>query len=628
MLVLACVVLLSATVQAGSSAPCCPSCDAWQGDCPIAGISIKTFDSESACVASVPGGCLYNPQGTWTGIYEPCAPSPCSFFSEAASTSTFSAFSASSGGRKRLGTCVPGVAYDAAPIRTSGIYGAYAALVNQSQTVAAAVRQAYDGNQLIVGPSRTPTSDILVSSDDTLFWTQVPQTERRLRSRNTASGYTEYTFDIDNRNSGVNYGASEEYIITGTTNNWADGVDWRVYAFGKPEALVSKFSIKQAGSSMISHWPIMRGHNAFVLDVDTTHPTGPNQQDTIVLHTWDVRPGMNSTHRVLNVNISHCLYPEQAASKLNPDTILSDNYDVLCRDDNDVATCTLYYAGTAGEGSAAVLCQMDMNGTTTPLIDASHSNYVLASSNPLFSPSGVVYAAASGTKQVTPGDTMVYLYASSSSSSSSAGAAKAASYHWFDDMLNYDVTYCFAPAFPNLHLPSSPRSNTYVALVGRKLIYRVSPGFGTAAFFGFDFDTNEVAPINLPWGTPNTRCNVFTYGGSCDRCTAEVLQGYTDVYAMSNGSLVFKFAQNDDAAMFYGVAQLESSFVLDRHPAFGCMRTGCSAAGGFCDHGRCHCFPGCAGQDCSQGSAFCSKTSLDWCSSDLLQQRTHAVKIQ
>ncbi len=601
------LVLAYVVVVVSADAPCCPLCSAWQGDCPIAGIAINSYASESECVAAVPGGCLYNPQGTWTGIYEPCAPSPCSFFAAAAAPTTLLSWTNvvgfSAGERKRLGTCVPGVGYDAAPIRTNGIYGAYAAFVNQSQTVAAAVREAYDGNQLIVGPTRTPANDIKVSGN-TLFWTEEPQYERLLRSRNGA-GYTEYTFNIDNRNSGtVSYGASEEYIITGTTNRMADGVDWHIYEFGKPQALVSQFGIKQAGSSFIANSPIVRGHYAFVLDVDTMHGKGPNNQDTIYLHTWDVRPGKNSTHRALNVNISHCLYPEQ--SKLNPDTIAYNNYNVFCRDDSDLATCTFYYAGTDGKTGAAVLCKMDMSGTTTPIIDKSHSDYVLSGPSPLFSPSGVVYAATSFTTQVTPGDTMVYLFASNGSK---------ASYHWFNDMLNYDVTYCFAPAFPNLHLPSSPTSKSYIALVGHKLVYRVSPGFGTAAFFGFDFDSGEVTPVNLPWGTPNTRCNRYTYGGSCDRCSAEVLQGYTGVYAMTNGTLMFQFAQNDDATMYYGLAQLESSFVLDKNPAFGCARTGCSAAGGFCDHGRCHCFPGCAGADCSQGSAFCSKKSLDWCSS-------------
>lgn len=134
---------------------------------------------------------------------------------------------------------------------------------------------------------------------------------------------------------------------------------------------------------------------------------------------------------------------------------------MFCCDNSDLATCTFYYAGTDGKTGVAELCKMDMSGTTTLIIDKSHPDYVLSGPSPLFSLSGVVCVALSFTTQVTPGDMMAYLFASSSSNSSKA------SYHWFNNMLNYDVTYCFAPAFPNLHLLSSLDAPPLVAFVIR-----------------------------------------------------------------------------------------------------------------------------------------------------------------
>ena len=168
------------------------------------------------------------------------------------------------------------------------------------------------------------------------------------------------------------------------------------------------------------------------------------------------------------------------------------------------------------------------------------------------------------------------------------------------------MSYCYAPAFVNIHQPGGSSSSNYWVLVDDVLVYRVTPGMGAAAFFAYNLTSQVIQPVGLPFGLPATKCNYYTYGGTCDQCEDETVGGFTMVYALGNGSLIMEQSVNVDSSMKYGIAQFNSPATMVSQQC-----AGCSLTGGTCVSGKCYCIAGCAGEDCTQGLPFCSQPTMD-----------------
>ena len=130
------------------------------------------------------------------------------------------------------------------------------------------------------------------------------------------------------------------------------------------------------------------------------------------------------------------------------------------------------------------------------------------------------------------------------------------------------------------------------------------------------------------YGTPNTVCGKYCYGGSCQTCIREDYSGFVAVYGLVNGSVVLRRVANDPSYVFGGarcamctstwppltncghrsgveqvaLSRFDSSFIVPE--VTGCA-AGCSVEGGTCVNGQCYCQPGCSGVDCSSGGSFC-----------------------
>lgn len=577
MLCLFCVVLLASALGGvpqlsndDKTANCCPTCDPWNGDCPFATWSQASFATQAACVSNCTGGCLYNPSSTWDCVNELCAPNPCAFSAESVELRD--------GLSTRLGSCVSGQGQTLSPDKTMGIPGAYAALVNQSQTML------YKGGYapLVTGWVEGSVAHLVSVHANRVYWVVTnPDDDSAyyLRSQD-ASGVVAYTFLLGSEDDLIVYAASDAVLVTGTYVPMQGSVLWAAFVAGQPNSPISSVLIRQS-SSLIDYWPIVKGTTAFVMT--SFSMVSPPE---FKLYHWDVHA--NATVTEVNVTFTGCLAAGQTA-----DTINTGDIGVFCEDDSQASTCTLYFAARTGEELPAYLCKMSVeSGAVKPVIDTPY----IQGATVAFFQTGVVVSAGSFETKVSPDDLMVYLYDTNS-------------YHWVNDELTNTVAYCYAPAFVNMHLPGGLSFRNYWVLMGDVLVYRVTPGLGSSMFFAYNLTSQRVDPLTPPFGLPNTKCNAYTYGGNCGSCEDEVVGGFTSVYAMANGSLVLEESKNVYVAMQYGLTQVDAPALVSSVRC-GVDNSGCSATGGTCIAGVCHCLAGCSGVDCRQGAAFCSEDTL------------------
>ena len=85
--------------------------------------------------------------------------------------------------------------------------------------------------------------------------------------------------------------------------------------------------------------------------------------------------------------------------------------------------------------------------------------------------------------------------------------------------------------------------------------------------------------------------------------------GFTAVWALRNGTLLFATAVNTNSVMSYGVSQFDSTVTASTRVCPG----DCSLTGGTCVNGKCYCVSGCTGENCKGGLPFCSAAAVPGC---------------
>ena len=132
----------------------------------------------------------------------------------------------------------------------------------------------------------------------------------------------------------------------------------------------------------------------------------------------------------------------------------------------------------------------------------------------------------------------------------------------------------------------------------------------TYSYFGYNLTSNEVYPIALVYGVPNTDCNQFTGDGSDQYET----HSFMNVWPLQNGTVLLLDQYSSEMYSGQQNAIISVTSPLVRGDLVGCaaegaeslVTGGCSLHGGICINGECHCMPGCTGSDCRSGEDYCN----------------------
>lgn len=602
--IVALMALAVASVHALDNAPCCPSCSAYQGDCYMYTMTMGVFNHSKTCEQNCWGHCLLMPDGdTWSCGREMCGPDPCAFDAASELRRAIDEDARRLRGASSLksshpiGFCKPGKAWQVQLNKTAGINGAYSTAMNVSQTLA------LKGQHVLVPKlgQNGGGSDVFVRTfESAVFWLYTNPNDEQyyLRSVNATSAVTQYTFSLGGDGDKCAYAASNRAILTVQQQEY--GMGFAAYEVDAPGTAISVTTIPwDAGYFNYDwHWPQLRGEVGLVVSPAVN---GPNT----ALFYWNVFD--NATVTQVNVTISDC--SQSAGGKMIQLDGLRE-WKVICPEDaaawrypftsaattsprQDLTGCTLYFGAVGPDTSETRhFCKMDIaTGVVSPV--SPKGDYVTAAQGVVqWYPTGVLYSAGNAhSSGPVAGDMLFFEFSTNV-------------FRWIDNEIEHDVTYQMAPAYVNFHEPSAATASNMLAMVRDVVLYPITPSFGTQAYMAYNLTSKQVYPVGLPYGTPNTVCGKYCYGGSCQTCIREDYSGFVAVYGLINGSVVLRRVANDPSSGVEQVAlsRFDSSFIVPE--VTGCA-AGCSVEGGTCVNGQCYCQPGCSGVDCSSGGSFC-----------------------
>jgi len=122
----------------------------------------------------------------------------------------------------------------------------------------------------------------------------------------------------------------------------------------------------------------------------------------------------------------------------------------------------------------------------------------------------------------------------------------------------------------------------------------------TYSYFGYNLTSQEVYPVALVYGVPNTDCFHFTGDGSTSYST----HSFMNAWMLTNGTVLLLDQYTTLVNPTQQNAIVHVTSPLLRGDVVGC-NGGCSLHGGTCINGQCYCQPGCSGSDCRSGQPYC-----------------------